>query len=130
MLQGRSSTGPNRHPRRAYALTLQNGITTQPYQQTHNVAMASAIAQYIVAMGTDGRIASCGAPSDVIAQDAQLAAKVEHEQAAIATDEAADAATDSEITPTKVVDAPQGGKLTLAEEIQEGHVSWQACEFY
>ena len=85
--------------------------------------MASPVAQYVVLMGTDGRIANHGVVSKVIAQDKQLAEKIEHEKAAIEADKAEETVADAPSAPEKA----QGGKLTVAEEIAEGHVSWSAC---
>ena len=87
------------------------------------MAMASPIAQYVVLMGTDGRIANHGPVSEVIAHDKQLAEKVEHEKAAIETDKAEETVADAPPAPERA----RGGKLTVAEEIAEGHVSWSAC---
>jgi hypothetical protein len=91
--------------------------------QTHNVAMASPLADYVVSLGRDGRIASRGSVADALKKDKTLAKEVAEGARAIKDDE-------------KVIDAeelnetakPADGKLILAEEIAEGHVSWDAGE--
>ncbi|KAH7918845.1 hypothetical protein BV22DRAFT_1100101 [Leucogyrophana mollusca] len=92
---------------------------------THNVAMASSIAHFVVSLGSNGRIVSQGSIFDAIAKDDQLAAEVAKEQEVI--EDVADAMdTEPEIkTETKV-----DGKLVVAEEILEGHVSWTAFKLY
>jgi hypothetical protein len=85
--------------------------------------MASPLADYVVSLGRDGRIASRGSVADALKKDKTLAKEVA---------EGARAIKDGE----KVIDAeelnetakPADGKLILAEEIAEGHVSWDAGE--
>jgi hypothetical protein len=55
-------------------------IFTAP--QTHNVALTKPIAQFVVALGTDGRIISQGAPEALLA-DAGLTEEMRHEQEAL-----------------------------------------------
>jgi ABC-type sulfate/molybdate transport systems ATPase subunit len=89
-------------------------------RQTHNVAMASSVADFVVSMGKDGRILSQGSVTDAIAKDTTLAARVtEDEQAIEQAGEKIDVKIESEV---KQAD----GKLVVKEEIEEGHVSWQA----
>lgn len=90
--------------------------------QTHNVAMASSIAHFVVSMGSNGRIVSHGSISEAIAKDGKLAAEMAKEQEVLAKD-------------AQVVDTPEepkaksDGKLVMSEEIAVGHVSWPACWF-
>jgi ABC-type multidrug transport system fused ATPase/permease subunit len=90
---------------------------------THNVAMASSIAHFVVSMGSNGRIVSHGSISEAIAKDNKLAAEMAREQEVL-TKEA------------QVVDTPEelkakpDGKLVMSEEIAEGHVSWPAFKLY
>ncbi|KAH7918842.1 hypothetical protein BV22DRAFT_1100095, partial [Leucogyrophana mollusca] len=92
---------------------------------THNVAMASSVARFVVSLGSNGRIASQGSIFDAIAKDDQLAAEVAKEQEAI-EGEAGALDTGPEIKIETKVD----GKLVVAEEILEGHVSWAAFKLY
>lgn len=93
--------------------------------QTHNVAMASPIADFVVSLGTDGRVTSQGTLSKVLAKDHKLSEEVaeEREELKKAEDEVDAVEPDSEDTPKK-----SDGKLVVAEEISEGHVSWSARE--
>ncbi|KAG1757959.1 hypothetical protein EDB19DRAFT_1936472 [Suillus lakei] len=90
---------------------------------THNVAMASSIAHFVVSMGSNGRIVSHGSISEAIAKDDKLAAEMAKEQEVLAQE-------------AQVVDTPEepkaksDGKLVIAEEIAEGHVSWPAFKLY
>jgi ABC-type glutathione transport system ATPase component len=78
--------------------------------QTHNVAMASTVADYVVLLGADGRISKQGAVSEVVAQEVQLKQEIEHEKAAIETDEVEE--TLAESTAVAAPAAQKSGKLT------------------
>lgn len=82
--------------------------------------MASPLADFVVSMGTDGHVASQGSVSDALAVDSELAEEVKHEEEAVELDEHEDE------TGKTVVEVK--GKLILAEEVEEGHVSRSACE--
>lgn len=92
-------------------------------QQTHNVHIARPIADFVVSLGTDGRIASQGSLSTALSVNKKLAHKVKEEMEEAGKDEEA-------------IDEPTGeaagganksdGKLIVAEEISEGHVGWPA----
>ncbi|KAH9854915.1 multidrug resistance-associated ABC transporter [Lenzites betulinus] len=95
---------------------------------THNVAMASPIADYVVNLGTDGRIASQGTLSKVLAKDKNLSEELAEERKElkkIDTEVDQPAEPDEEVAPQKT-----DGKLIVAEEIAEGHVSWPALRLY
>ncbi|THH12876.1 hypothetical protein EW146_g7283 [Bondarzewia mesenterica] len=97
---------------------------------THNVAMASPIADYVVSLGLDGRIVSRGSVSDALAKDKVLSEEVAEEVVFI---EKADDEIDPEepdVEEADQQDAKADGKLTVAEEVQEGHVSWDAMSLY
>ena len=49
--------------------------------QTHNVAMASPIADFVVSLGTDGRVVSQGTLSKVLAKDDKLSKELAEERA-------------------------------------------------
>lgn len=75
-------------------------------------------------MSTDGTIASKGTVSEALAKNKELAAEVAREKEAISkVDEEVDA------VPEPKLDSPDG-KLTVAEDIAEGHVSWAAMKLY
>jgi ABC-type multidrug transport system fused ATPase/permease subunit len=54
---------------------------------THNVALATPIADFVVSLGTDGRIIGQGAPTTVVVEDKALAEQIAHEQEAIELEE-------------------------------------------
>jgi hypothetical protein len=85
--------------------------------------MASPMAEYVVLLGKNGRIASRGTVSDALKKDETLAKELAEGVRAIKDDEKKiDSDEPDEVS--KVTD----GKLILAEEITEGHVSWDASE--
>ncbi|KAI5991472.1 hypothetical protein EDD15DRAFT_2275310 [Pisolithus albus] len=90
---------------------------------THNVAVVSPVAQYVVSLSSNGRIASQGTLSEAIATDDKLAAEVAKEQEGLEKDE--EVAGTAEQVPQK-----KDGKLVLEEEILEGRVSWSALNLY
>ncbi|KAI9449922.1 hypothetical protein BJY52DRAFT_1215702 [Lactarius psammicola] len=92
---------------------------------THNIAMASPLADYVVSLGKDGQIASRGSVSDALKKDKALARELAESARAIKDDEKQ---IDTE-GPDETA-KPADGKLILAEEIAEGHVSWDAVKLF
>ncbi|KAI0371499.1 multidrug resistance-associated ABC transporter [Pilatotrama ljubarskyi] len=94
---------------------------------THNVAIASPIAEYVVSLGTDGRISSQGTLSKVLAKDKKLFEELKEERKELkkAETEVDHVEPDDEAAPKKA-----DGKLVVAEEIAEGHISWPALRLY
>ncbi|KAI9434174.1 hypothetical protein H4582DRAFT_2177883 [Lactarius indigo] len=92
---------------------------------THNVAMASPLADYVVSLGKDGRIASRGSVSDALKKDKTLAKELAKGARAIEDNEEK---IDS-VKPDETVKSADG-KLILTEEIAEGHVSWDAVKLF
>ncbi|RPD55459.1 P-loop containing nucleoside triphosphate hydrolase protein [Lentinus tigrinus ALCF2SS1-7] len=95
---------------------------------THNVAMVSPVADFIVDMGSDGRILSQGSLSSALSKDSNLLREVEEEQQVLEK-------TEQELDPSdetdKATGAEQGaGKLVVAEELKEGHVGWDAVKLF
>jgi hypothetical protein len=88
--------------------------------QTHNVALTTPVADNVVALGNDGCIISQGVPTETIVTDEAMAAEIAHEQEAIELEEELEEQTED----AKV--ASKGSKLVMAEEAEEGHVSWKA----
>ena len=94
------------------------------YWQTHNVAMVSPIADFVVDVGSDGRILSQGTLENALAHDSKLLKDVEHEAEEL---QKADQEIDGE--KAEDVNAPSSaGKLVVAEEMELGHVGWRASE--
>ncbi|KAI0832850.1 multidrug resistance-associated ABC transporter [Trametes gibbosa] len=95
---------------------------------THNVAMASPVAEFVVSLGTDGRIASQGTLSKVLAKDKKLSEELAEEREELKKMENE---VDQPAEPDEEVTLPKGdGKLIVAEEIAEGHISWPALRLY
>ncbi|KAH9848044.1 P-loop containing nucleoside triphosphate hydrolase protein [Lenzites betulinus] len=94
---------------------------------THNVAMVSPVADFVVDMGSDGRILSQGSLSSALARDSKLLKEVEEEREEI---EKANTEVDAE-KPVEVAEVKQtDGKLVVAEEMEDGHVGWSALKLY
>lgn len=85
--------------------------------------MTSSIADYVVSLGLDGRVVSCGSVSDAVAKDKTLAAELVEGVRAIKDEEKRIDQEESDATAKQA-----DGKLIVAEEIAEGHVSWDACK--
>jgi ABC-type multidrug transport system ATPase subunit len=92
---------------------------------THNVALAAPIADFVVSLGTDGRILASGSPSETVLKDRALAEQVAHEQAALELEEELEEEDDDDKKK-----AAKGAKLVVAEEIQHGHVSWKSMMLF
>ncbi|KZP10497.1 hypothetical protein FIBSPDRAFT_963101 [Athelia psychrophila] len=101
---------------KCFAGDLMKGRTT--ILITHNVALVSPIARFVVSLGLDGRIVSQGTFSDVLATDRNLALEMASE---LATSKIPEDAVQLEANPKQ-----QEGKLIAAEEIAQGRVGWQA----
>ncbi|KAF6747848.1 multidrug resistance-associated ABC transporter [Ephemerocybe angulata] len=91
---------------------------------THNIALASPIADFIVTITPDGVATSRGEDiKAVLASDPALKVEFEHDEQTVKED-------------GKVVDAPEeetveaDGKLVVAEEIQQGLVSSKAIKLF
>ena len=73
-------------------------------------------------MGLDGTVSSQGSISDALLKDGLFAKEVAEEEQALRRAER-EAENGMQINP------PQNdGKLIVAEEVEEGHVSWSTCE--
>lgn len=80
----------------------------------------------MVSLGTDGRIASQGSLSSALSKNKKLAHKAKAEMEEADKDQTVVDQPEAEGEGAKKSD----GKLIVAEEIQEGHVSWQARAYY
>jgi hypothetical protein len=85
--------------------------------------MARPLADYVVSLGQDGRIACRGTVSDALRKDKTLVKELAKAARAIKDDE-----KKIDVEEPDEVAKPGDGKLILAEEIAEGHVSWDAGE--
>ncbi|KAH7340934.1 hypothetical protein B0J17DRAFT_716110 [Rhizoctonia solani] len=75
---------------------------------THNVAMVSEVADFVVSLGTDGRIASQGSIDEAFRLNPKLKAEAEKDQEM----------------------ERKGDQLMVAEEVAEGHVGWPALKLF
>jgi hypothetical protein len=91
---------------------------------THNVALVTPVADYVVSLGSDGRIATAGSPSETVLKDRELVEQIAHEQEALELD------TDLEEGIDEQKAVAEGAKLVVAEEVQQGHVSWKAITLF
>lgn len=94
--------------------------------QTHNVALVSPIAQFIVSIGSEGAIKFHGTNiATPLMNDSELSKEVEIDQ------EILEHAKEEILDPQKKDAALSGaGKLILAEEIAQGHVTWKSVKLF
>lgn len=85
--------------------------------------MAKPIANYVVSMGLDGHIHSHGSISEALATDEVLAEELSKDQDVL--DKKVD-----EVDALPAGEKKPDGKLIVAEEVEEGHVSWDALKLY
>ncbi|KAI0258861.1 P-loop containing nucleoside triphosphate hydrolase protein [Gloeopeniophorella convolvens] len=91
----------------------------------HTMWLLSPVADYVISLGGDGQIMSCGTVSDALSKDEHLSADVAKEEAMLEkSEEELDAEKPDEAAKTSA------GKLILEEETQEGHVSWQSLQLF
>lgn len=81
--------------------------------------MASSIAQYVVSLASNGRVASQGSISEIFAEGDKLATEIVQDQEALQRGE--DLASSAQVTEKR-----GDGKLVMEEEILVGRVSWAA----
>jgi len=81
--------------------------------------MASPLADYVVSLGMDGRVASRGSALEAVAEYKTLSPELVEN----ILDEEKKVDQEGPDATAKQTD----GKLIVAEEIAEGHVSWDAC---
>ena len=92
--------------------------------QTHNVALAGPVADFVVDMGSNGRIISQGSFSSALARDTLLVKELENGK-----EEMKDTEFELDKGPQKGDSAKQSaGKLVLEEETEIGHVVWASSE--
>ncbi|KAF5317788.1 hypothetical protein D9619_012656 [Psilocybe cf. subviscida] len=85
---------------------------------THNVALVAPIADFIVSIGSNGTVKSQTQDLSVaLARDPKLAAEVKRDEEVLE-------AGHEEVAPP----AAGQGKLILAEEVAQGHVSWKSIK--
>ncbi|KAF8876209.1 multidrug resistance-associated ABC transporter [Gymnopilus junonius] len=89
---------------------------------THNIALASPVAEFVVSIGLDGRVQSQGTEIALaLAKNPTLAAEAEEDR------EVTEIAKEEIDTP-EAKPKPADGKLVIAEEINVGHVTWRSVK--
>lgn len=90
-------------------------------RKTHNIALTSPIAAFVLSMASSGRMQTMGSPSDVLGRVPELAQEFAQEMESLDMNEGEEVLHD-----TGAVSAKES-KLVVAEEIALGNVSWSAC---
>lgn len=95
-------------------------------KQTHNIALVGSVAGFVVSLGVDGRVQMQGTDiSGLLKSNPRLASEIEEEKKALEAEETkTDSKTDTEPAPKTAAD----GKLVVAEEIVQGHVTWNSMK--
>lgn len=92
--------------------------------------MAEPIAEFVVAL-KDGRVTSQGTLSSALANNKSLRKEAEHDAEALERDKEDIQAQEEDDEDDEPENAKKGdGKLILAEEIQEGHLSWKSSRLH
>ncbi|KDR83065.1 hypothetical protein GALMADRAFT_238871 [Galerina marginata CBS 339.88] len=85
---------------------------------THNIALVGPIADFVISLGLDGSVQTQGTEiAAVLENDPRLAFEVEQEKKAL------EETKEDVQTPPK---ATSDGKLVVAEEIVQGHITWKS----
>ncbi|KZT69185.1 hypothetical protein DAEQUDRAFT_727082 [Daedalea quercina L-15889] len=92
---------------------------------THNVAISQPIADFVVSLGTDGRVHSQGSLASALEADEELASELT-EQAK----EDRKAEDDINGPETDTAGRERKGKLIVEEEVSLGHVGWSAFKLF
>ncbi|KZT53818.1 hypothetical protein CALCODRAFT_486059 [Calocera cornea HHB12733] len=92
---------------------------------THNVAIAAPIASNIISLDIHGNVVSQGSIAQVLSHDAQLREEMKEGNEALEKAEEVEAIEG----PPKETQKSDG-KLVLAEEMAEGHLSWAALRMF
>lgn len=95
---------------------------------THNVLLCTPIADYVISLGSDGKVVSQGTIDEALKKNHLLKAEVEAEEDELRHEGEAEYPERSD-----AIDVPDksasGGKLIVAEEMAVGHVTWAAGQF-
>ena len=84
--------------------------------------MTSHLADFVVSLGSDGRIIGQGPVADTIIQAPESLGEVEHKEREIEPEDE-ESTIDGESVEGE-------GKLVAAEEAARGHISWEASKYY
>ncbi|KAI0819312.1 multidrug resistance-associated ABC transporter [Trametes gibbosa] len=92
---------------------------------SHNVALIRPIADFVVALGSDGHIASQGSLDKTLREDGELLSELASEEELLKN-------TSEELNKPELEgkNASKNGKLVVAEEIKEGQVGWETLRLF
>ncbi|KAF4617299.1 hypothetical protein D9613_006273 [Agrocybe pediades] len=91
---------------------------------THNVALTSSIADHVISIGSNGIAQAIGKDLSIaLENDPTLASQMAREEEAMEMEEQV-------VNEVKKPEEKPDGKLILAEEIAEGHVSWRSLKMF
>ena len=92
-----------------------------PIPKTHNVALAGPVADFVVSISIDGNVQAQGTEiAAAVASDPILASEVKRDQ------EISELEKEEEVIP--VAESALEGKLVVAEEIVEGHITLKSMK--
>lgn len=95
---------------------------------THNIALTSHLADFIVSLGSNGTVLSQGTDmSAAISRNSKLISELEANEEVQGIE--GEANENNKETPP-LMDGPTKGKLIVAEEIQQGHVTWKSMKLF
>ncbi|EMD36160.1 hypothetical protein CERSUDRAFT_115127 [Gelatoporia subvermispora B] len=94
---------------------------------THNVAIARPVADFVISLGSDGRIASQGTLDMALAKNAKLLKQLNTETEVT---ERAEHEVDPVEPDIQATSNDRSGKLVVEEEIAVGRVGWPAFKMY
>ncbi|KAH8086659.1 hypothetical protein BXZ70DRAFT_1067810 [Cristinia sonorae] len=97
---------------------------------THNIALTSSVADFVVSLSADGRVASQGSLSSALAKDKKLQSEHNKERQILEKgDQVAEKPTAGN-APVAEANVKSSGKLIVEEEIALGHIGWSAMSLY
>ena len=124
MLPGRPSQRSNSY----HGGTSIHLCNSSPFEtaalQTHNVSLAGPHADFVVSLGSDGRVLAQGSFSEVLSHNDKLRRAVSDNLKQV---KKADQEVDG--NDPDEVKGVSDGKLVVEEESGIGHLSWASCEF-
>lgn len=92
--------------------------------KTHNVALATPIAEFIVSLGQDGSVRTRENDLNMsLAHDPDLAKELELDSQKVDV-------ANQELLSLAKKDTASNGKLIMKEEIAEGHITWKSIKLF
>lgn len=93
--------------------------------------MVSEVADFVISLGSDGRVVSQGSIADALRLNSKLRAEVEREEELERkAEEAVDENNPIQLEGALVNAKQSDGKLVVAEEIAVGRVRWPALKMF